>query len=98
MAILKILHYPDERLHKIARRVERVDEATRRLAQDMAETMYAAPGVGLAATQVDVHQQIIVVDVSEAHDQLRVFINPEIIARSGDAWGPMILSKSRRTP
>ncbi|WP_435627956.1 peptide deformylase [Candidatus Ferrigenium straubiae] len=84
MAILKILQYPDERLHKVARKVERVDAATRKLAQDMAETMYAAPGVGLAATQVDVHEQIIVVDVSETHDQLRVFINPEILARSGE--------------
>ncbi|HYR05159.1 MAG TPA: peptide deformylase [Gallionella sp.] len=84
MAILKILQYPDERLNKVARKVERIDEATCRLAQDMAETMYAAPGVGLAATQVDVHEQIIVVDVSETHDQLRVFINPEILASSGE--------------
>jgi peptide deformylase len=84
MAILKILQYPDERLHKVARKVERVDAATRKLAQDMAETMYAAPGVGLAATQVDVHEQIIVVDVSETHDQLLVFINPEILASSGE--------------
>ena len=84
MAILKILQYPDERLHKVARKVERVDEATRRLARDMAETMYAAPGVGLAATQVDVHMQIIVVDVSETHNQLKIFINPEIIASSGE--------------
>ena len=84
MAILKILQYPDERLHKVARKVERVGEDTRRLAQDMAETMYAAPGVGLAATQVDVHEQVIVLDVSETHDQLKVFINPEIIASSGE--------------
>ena len=84
MAILKILHYPDERLHKVARKVELIDEATRRLAQDMAETMYAAPGVGLAATQVDVHEQIIVVDVSETHNQLKVFINPEIVSCSGE--------------
>lgn len=84
MAILKILQYPDERLHKIAKKVERVDGATRKLAQNMAETLYAAPGVGLAATQVDVHEQIIVVDVSEAHNQLRVFINPEIIVSSGE--------------
>lgn len=84
MAILKILQYPDERLHKVARRVERVDEAARRLVQDMTETMYAAPGVGLAATQVDVHEQIVVVDVSETHDQLRVFINPEIVASGGE--------------
>jgi len=83
MAILKILQYPDERLHKVARKVEVVDESTRRLVKDMAETMYAAPGVGLAATQVDVHQQIIVVDASETHNQLQVFINPEIVASSG---------------
>jgi peptide deformylase len=84
MAILKILQYPDERLHRVAKKVERVDETIRRLAQDMAETMYAAPGVGLAATQVDVHQQVIVVDASEAHNQLQVFINPEIVASSGE--------------
>jgi peptide deformylase len=84
MAILKILQYPDERLHKVARPVEKVDESTRKLVRDMAETMYSAPGVGLAATQVDVHKQIIVLDVSETHDQLRVFINPEIIASSGE--------------
>src|SRR3989338_2976800 len=84
MAILKILQYPDERLHKTAGKVERVDDPTRKLVRDMAETMYAAPGVGLAATQVDVHQQIIVLDVSEAHDQLRVFINPEIVASNGE--------------
>jgi peptide deformylase len=85
MAILKILQYPDERLHKVAKPVERVNEATRKLVKDMAETMYAAPGVGLAATQVDVHEQIILVDISEMHDQLMVFINPEIIARSGES-------------
>jgi len=84
MAILKILQYPDKRLHKVARKVEQVNEATRKLVGDMAETMYAAPGVGLAATQVDVHEQIIVLDVSEAHNQLRVFINPGIIASSGE--------------
>lgn len=84
MAILKILQYPDERLHKVAGKVEQVGDATRKLIRDMAETMYAAPGVGLAATQVDVHEQIIVTDVSETHDQLRVFINPEILASSGE--------------
>jgi len=84
MAILKILQYPDERLHKVAKPVEKVDETTRKLVRDMAETMYSAPGVGLAATQVDVHKQIIVLDVSETHDQLRVFINPEIISSSGE--------------
>ncbi len=83
MAILKILQYPDERLHKVAKKVEQVNETTRKLVRNMAETMYAAPGVGLAATQVDVHECIIVVDVSETHDQLKVFINPEIIASSG---------------
>jgi len=84
MAILKILQYPDERLHRVAKRVERVGEDTRKLLGDMAETMYAAPGVGLAATQVDVHEQIIVVDVSEERNQLKVFINPEIVASSGE--------------
>jgi peptide deformylase len=83
MAILKILQYPDERLHKIAKKVVRVDETTRKLVRNMAETMYAAPGVGLAATQVDVHERIIVLDISETHDQLKVFINPEIIASNG---------------
>src|SRR4030067_2983313 len=84
MAILKILQYPDERLHKVAKPVVQVNEATRKLVRDMAETMYAAPGVGLAATQVDVHERIIVLDVSETHDRLHVFINPEIIASSGE--------------
>lgn len=84
MAILKILQYPDERLHIIAKPVSGVTAATRKLIRDMAETMYAAPGVGLAATQVDVHQQIIVIDISEARDNLLVFINPEIISSSGE--------------
>lgn len=84
MAILKILQYPDERLHKVAKKVGHVNDQIRKLVHDMAETMYAAPGVGLAATQVDVHEQIIVVDVSEAHDRLMVLINPEIIASSGE--------------
>ncbi len=84
MAILKILQYPDERLHKIAKRVDKVTDETRRLIRDMAETMYAAPGVGLAATQVDVHQQLFISDISETHDQLRVFINPEVIVSSGE--------------
>ena len=84
MAILQILQYPDERLHTIAKKVEQVDRVIRKLVQDMAETMYAAPGVGLAATQVDVHLQVIVLDVSDSHNQLKVFINPEILSRSGD--------------
>ena len=83
MSLLKILQYPDERLHKIAKKVVQVDQATRDLVRDMAETMYAAPGVGLAATQVDVHERVIVIDISETRDQLKVLINPEIIASSG---------------
>lgn len=84
MAILKILQYPDERLHKVAESVQAVTDDVRQLVRDMAETMYAAPGVGLAATQVDVHKRIIVIDVSELHDQLTVLINPELIASSGE--------------
>lgn len=84
MAILKILQYPDERLHKIAKKVEQVTDDIRRLIRDMAETMYAAPGVGLAATQVDVHLQLFIADVSETHNQLRVFINPEILVSDGE--------------
>ena len=83
MARLDILHYPDARLHTVARAVAAVDDRIRRLVDDMAETMYAAPGIGLAATQVDVHERVIVIDISETHDQLRVFINPEIVAQSG---------------
>ncbi len=85
MALLKILQYPDARLHKVATAVGKIDDATRKLVRDMAETMYAAPGVGLAATQVDVHRRIVVVDVSESQDRLLVLINPEIIASSGEA-------------
>ncbi|MBC8007641.1 MAG: peptide deformylase [Prolixibacteraceae bacterium] len=83
MAILPIIHYPDVRLHKIAAPVSVVDESIRRLVRDMAETMYSAPGVGLAATQVDVHKQVIVIDISEAHDQLLVLINPKILDSRG---------------
>jgi len=85
MALLPILHYPDERLHKVAAPVEVVNDEIRQLISDMAETMYAAPGIGLAATQVDVHRQIVVIDVSETHDQLRVFVNPEILETRGEA-------------
>ena len=84
MAILKILQYPDERLHTIAKPVPAVTAAARKLIHDMVETMYAAPGIGLAATQVDVHQQIIVLDISETHDNLLVFINPQIVSSSGE--------------
>jgi peptide deformylase len=80
MAVLDILRYPDSRLHKVARPVAQVDDRIRRLVADMAQTMYAAPGIGLAATQVDVHERVIVIDTSEARDQLQVFINPEIVA------------------
>ena len=83
MPLLPILQYPDPRLHTVASPVTRVDDKIRRLIKDMADTMYAAPGVGLAATQVDIHRRVIIVDISETHDQLKVFINPEIITRSG---------------
>jgi peptide deformylase len=85
MAILPIIHYPDQRLHKIAAPVTAVDASIRKLVQDMAQTMYSAPGVGLAATQVDVHKQIIVIDISETHDELLVLINPKILASRGQA-------------
>ena len=85
MAILEILQYPDSRLTVPAQRVEKIDATTRKLVDDMAETMYAAPGVGLAATQVDVPKQIIVIDVSEDRSDLRVFINPEVTRREGQA-------------
>ncbi|NCN23467.1 MAG: peptide deformylase [Gallionella sp.] len=84
MAILQILQYPDERLHTLAKKVGQVNDNTRKLIKDMAETMYVAPGVGLAATQVDVHEQIIVLDISDTHDELRVFINPELLSCSGE--------------
>jgi peptide deformylase len=84
MAILHILRYPDPRLHKVAKPVERVDEEVRRLVQDMADTMYAAPGIGLAATQVDVHRRVIVIDTSDTRDDLLVLINPEIVWRSAE--------------
>ena len=85
MAILNILHYPDKRLHKVAKPIVAVDDRVRQLAKDMAETMYEAPGVGLAATQVDVHQRIIVIDVSEESNDLLVLINPEIVWSSDDS-------------
>ena len=87
MARLDILHYPDARLHTVAKPVAAVDARIRQLISDMAETMYEAPGIGLAATQVNVHERVIVIDISETHDALRVFINPEIIAQSGRAEG-----------
>jgi len=85
MAILEILQYPDPRLTMPAQRVEKIDAGVRKLVDDMVETMYAAPGIGLAATQVDRHLQVIVIDVSEDKTDLRVFINPEITRREGVA-------------
>lgn len=87
MALLNILRYPDPRLYKTAKPVVEVSERIRKLAKDMAETMYAAPGIGLAATQVDVHEQLIVIDTSEDKSNLMVFINPEIVRRDGEQEG-----------
>ena len=82
MAQLNILRYPDPRLHTIAKPVTQVDERIRRLVDDMLETMYDADGVGLAATQVDVHERVIVIDTTDTHTDARVLINPELIAMS----------------
>ena len=79
MALLQIIEYPDPRLRTVARPVTTFDDRLRSLVTDMAQTMYEAPGVGLAATQVDVHERLIVIDVSENKDELQVFINPEIL-------------------
>lgn len=84
MAILNILVYPDPRLRQVAAKVDSITDATRKLVDDMTETMYAAPGIGLAATQVNVHQRIIVIDVSENQDDLRVLINPEVYEKDGE--------------
>ncbi|MBS3935564.1 MAG: peptide deformylase [Sulfuritalea sp.] len=87
MALLPILRYPDPRLHTQAKPVEAVDAGVRRLVADMAETMYAAPGIGLAATQVNVHRRVLVLDVSEDKTRLMAFINPEIVWRAGECVG-----------
>lgn len=84
MALLPILHFPDPRLHTVAQPVKAVDERIRTLVADMAETMYAAPGIGLAATQVNVHERIVVIDASDDKTGLMALINPEIIERSGE--------------
>jgi peptide deformylase len=84
MALLPILRYPDPRLHTRATPVREVTDEIRKLIADMAETMYEAPGIGLAATQVDVHKRIVVIDVSEDKSGLLALINPEIIARDGE--------------
>ena len=83
MAILDILTYPDPRLHKVAAPVDEVNDDIRQLVRDMAETMYDAPGIGLAATQVDVHKQVLVMDLSEDKSALQVFINPRILKKCG---------------
>ena len=84
MALLPILRYPDPRLHTIAKPVTEFDERLAKLVADMADTMYTAPGIGLAATQVDVHEQVIVIDVSDTRDQLLVLVNPEIVSASDE--------------
>jgi peptide deformylase len=83
MALLPILRFPDPRLKKLAMPVVTIDQSLRRLVADMAETMYEAPGIGLAATQVDVHKRLVVIDISEEKNDLRVFINPEIDVLEG---------------
>lgn len=84
MALRTILRYPDPRLQQVAAPVAAVDDAIRELVRDMADTMYEAPGIGLAATQIDVHLRVIVIDLSEKRDSLQVFINPEIIQSGGE--------------
>ena len=83
MPLLPILRFPDPRLKTVAKPVENIDDGIRRLARDMAETMYEAPGIGLAATQVDVHQQLIVIDASETRDELLVLVNPQLVESDG---------------
>jgi peptide deformylase len=84
MAILNILRYPDPRLHRVAKPVLLVDQRIRDLTDDMLETMYEAEGVGLAASQIDVHERVVVIDTSDDHDQPYVLINPELIASSAE--------------
>ena len=104
MSQLNILCYPDPRLHTVARPVAQVDARIRQLVNDMLDSMYAADGVGLAATQVDVHERVIVIDTSDARDDPRVLINPELIAKSeemtladeGCISVPLIYDKVRR--
>ena len=104
MALLTILRYPDPRLHTVAKPVEQVDDRIRSLVDDMLQTMYASDGVGLAATQVDVHERVIVMDTSETRDKPLVLVNPEIVARSEDMhvaeegclWVPAVYDKVRR--
>ena len=94
MAVLSILHYPDQRLHTIAKSVAAVDARIVQIVADMGETMYEASGIGLAATQVDIHERIIVIDVSEDRNELMVFINPELTWASSEkkSWREGCLS------
>ena len=94
MALLNVLCYPDPRLHKVAKPVAQVDARIKKIVSDMAETMYDAPGVGLAATQVDIHERIVVIDVSDGQNELMVFINPEIVWASPEkkSWREGCLS------
>ena len=94
MALLNVLCYPDPRLHKVAKPVAQVDARIKKIVADMADTMYEAPGVGLAATQVDIHERIVVIDISEEQNDLKVFINPEIIWSSPEkkSWREGCLS------
>ena len=94
MALLPVLCYPDPRLHKVAKPVAQVDARIKKIVADMADTMYDAPGVGLAATQVDIHERIVVIDVSDDQNELMVFINPEIIWSSAEkkSWREGCLS------
>lgn len=94
MALLPVLCYPDPRLHKVAKPVSQVDARIKKIVADMADTMYDAPGVGLAATQVDIHERIVVIDVSDDQNELMVFINPEIIWSSPEkkSWREGCLS------
>ena len=94
MALLTVLCYPDPRLHKVAKPVAQVDARIKKIVADMADTMYEAPGVGLAATQVDIHERIVVIDVSDEQNELMVFINPEIVWASDEkkSWREGCLS------
>ena len=87
MALLPILRFPDSRLRKVASPVGKIDDSIRKLVADMAETMYEAPGIGLAATQVDVHKQVVVIDTSEEKNDLRVFVNPRLVHLEGAQTG-----------
>jgi peptide deformylase len=94
MALLTVICYPDPRLYKLAKPVAQVDARIKKIVMDMAQTMYDAPGVGLAATQVDIHEQIIVIDVSDNQNELMVFINPELVWASPEkkSWREGCLS------